>query len=80
MQCHLKSDIGRRRQSRDLGEMSMPEQAEIEAQGRRVVDLFSACASAPDDPQAARSADEALWRLEEMLAAQDRGEAPETEA
>ncbi|MEU8800814.1 hypothetical protein [Spirillospora sp. NPDC048819] len=44
----------------------------IEAQGRRVVDLFGACAAAPDDLAVARSADEALVKLEEMLVAADQ--------
>jgi hypothetical protein len=49
----------------------MSQQARIEAQGRQVVDLFTACGSSPDDLNVARSADEALLKLEELLIAAD---------
>jgi hypothetical protein len=42
---------------------------EIEAAGQRVVEAFGACAGAPDDLDAARAADDALDRLEELLTA-----------
>ncbi|WP_367323353.1 hypothetical protein [Streptomyces sp. HUAS ZL42] len=49
---------------------------EIETQGRKVVELFTACADAPDDLGAARAADAGLAELEEMLrAAADEGPA-----
>ncbi|MEU6578522.1 hypothetical protein [Streptomyces sp. NPDC046805] len=40
---------------------------EIEAQGQRVVELFTACAAAPDDLAAAERADAGLARLDELL-------------
>ncbi|MFC8538933.1 hypothetical protein ACFUJY_34135 [Streptomyces sp. NPDC057249] len=49
----------------------MAESAEIEAQGQRVVELFQACAAAPDDPAAAERADASLAVLDALL-----GEAP----
>lgn len=39
----------------------------IEEQGSKVVELFTECAAAPDDLQAAGAADEALKRLEDLL-------------
>ncbi|MFB9502202.1 hypothetical protein ACFFR6_34875 [Saccharothrix mutabilis subsp. capreolus] len=39
----------------------------IAEQGLRVVELFTACGSAPDDLDVARAADEALARLEVLL-------------
>jgi hypothetical protein len=41
---------------------------EVREQGQRVVEAFGACAAAPDDLDAAAAADEALDRLEELLA------------
>lgn len=40
----------------------------VQQQGARVVELFGAVGADPDDPVAAREADEALWRLDELLA------------
>ncbi|WP_199836078.1 hypothetical protein [Streptomyces sp. TP-A0356] len=48
---------------------------EIESQGRKVVELFTACAAAPDDLDAARAADAGLAELEELLRAAERGSA-----
>ena len=41
----------------------------VEALGREVVELFTACGGAPDDPAVARAAGEAMDRLEAALAA-----------
>lgn len=46
----------------------MVESAEIEAQGQRVVELFQACAAAPDDQAAAERADAGLAVLDALLA------------
>jgi hypothetical protein len=40
---------------------------QIADQGRKVVELFTECTAAPDDLDVARSADEALRRLEILL-------------
>ncbi|MEU3605694.1 hypothetical protein AB0E83_09605 [Streptomyces sp. NPDC035033] len=45
----------------------MAERAEIEAQGRLVVELFQACAADPDDPAAAERADAGLAALDALL-------------
>ena len=42
---------------------------EIAAAGREVVEMLGACAAAPDDLETGRAADEALMRLEQVLAA-----------
>ncbi|MEV4318100.1 hypothetical protein [Actinocrispum sp. NPDC049592] len=42
---------------------------EIAAAGQQVVDMLGACAAAPDDVETGRAADEALMRLERLLAA-----------
>ena len=34
----------------------------------KVLEMFAAVCGAPDDPGTAREADEALWRLDELLA------------
>ena len=48
----------------------MPDEPdEIAVAGREVVDMLGACAAAPDDRQTGRAADEALMRLERLLAA-----------
>lgn len=49
------------------GGEAMPD--EIAAAGREVVEMMGACAAAPDDLTTARAADEALMRLEQVLAA-----------
>ena len=41
----------------------------IEQQGLKVVELFTACAAAPDDRGAAEAADTALAELETLLRA-----------
>jgi hypothetical protein len=46
---------------------AMPD--EIAAAGREVVDLLGACAAAPDDLETGRAADDALLRLDRLLAA-----------
>jgi hypothetical protein len=46
---------------------------EIAAAGREVVDMLGACAAAPDDRATGRAADEALMRLEQVLAAATDG-------
>jgi hypothetical protein len=43
----------------------------IRLQGEEVVELFTACAAAPDDLEVARAADEALRYLEAALAAEE---------
>jgi hypothetical protein len=43
---------------------------EIAAAGQQVVDMLGACAAAPDDLETARAADQALLRLEHVLAAE----------
>ncbi|MBG0851748.1 hypothetical protein I2W78_07795 [Streptomyces spinoverrucosus] len=47
--------------------MSEENSEEIEVQGRKVVELFTACAAAPDDLAAAEAADAALAELEVLL-------------
>jgi acyl carrier protein len=42
---------------------------EIAAAGAEVVEMLGACAADPDDLETARAADEALMRLEQVLAA-----------
>jgi hypothetical protein len=42
---------------------------EIAAAGSEVVEMLGACAAAPDDLETGRAADEALMRLEQVLAA-----------
>jgi hypothetical protein len=42
---------------------------EIAAAGRVLVEMLGACAAAPDDLETGRVADEALMRLEQVLAA-----------
>jgi hypothetical protein len=39
----------------------------IEEQGQRVVELFTACAAAPDDLEAADRADAGMARLDQLL-------------
>ncbi len=41
---------------------------EIAAAGQEVVDMLGACAAAPDDLATGQAADEALRRLEQLLA------------
>jgi hypothetical protein len=48
----------------------MPDEPdEIAAAGREVVDMLGACAAAPDDVETGRAADDALMKLEQLLAA-----------
>jgi hypothetical protein len=47
----------------------MPSRDEIDAAGRKVVEMLGACAVAPDDLQTGRAADDALRNLERLLAA-----------
>lgn len=58
----------------------MPE--EIDEAGREVVEMLGACAAAPDDLETGRAADEALMRLDHVLAAiaADTGGGPERQA
>jgi hypothetical protein len=42
---------------------------EIAAAGQAVVEMLGACAAAPDDVETGRAADEALLKLERLLAA-----------
>ncbi len=42
---------------------------EIAAAGQKVVEMLGACAAAPDDLETGRAADEALMRLDHLLAA-----------
>jgi hypothetical protein len=49
------------------GGKAMPD--EIAAAGGEVVEMLGACAAAPDDLEIGRAADEALMRLEQVLAA-----------
>ncbi|CAL9538015.1 hypothetical protein SUDANB95_04135 [Actinosynnema sp. ALI-1.44] len=51
----------------------------IAEQGLRVVELFTACGSAPDDLDVARAADEALARLEVLLTEAETEPETETE-
>ncbi|WP_192809993.1 hypothetical protein [Actinomadura rudentiformis] len=44
------------------------ENDEIAAAGARVVEMLGACAEAPDDREVGRAADDALMRLERLLA------------
>ena len=60
--------------SREIKEIEMTEEneeiretREIEAQGERVVELFTVCAAAPDDLEAAERADAALAQLDNLL-------------
>lgn len=46
--------------------MDKPE--EITAAGREVVDMLGACAAAPDDVETGRAANDALMKLEQLLA------------
>ncbi|WP_217554514.1 hypothetical protein [Streptomyces sp. GbtcB6] len=49
---------------------------EVRRQGERVVEMFAACAAAPDDRAVAETADAELAALEELLtglAAEDAG-------
>jgi hypothetical protein len=48
---------------------------QIEAHGQKVVEMFGACAQAPDDLTVAAAADEALAALEKLLLAEDGGSA-----
>jgi hypothetical protein len=41
---------------------------ELMAAAIGVLELFAAVCGAPDDPETARQADAALWRLDDMLA------------
>jgi hypothetical protein len=41
---------------------------EIAAAGREVVDMLGACAAAPDDLETGRAADDALLKLDRLLA------------
>jgi hypothetical protein len=41
---------------------------EITAAGQEVIDLLGACGAAPDDIEIGRAADEALRKLEQLLA------------
>jgi hypothetical protein len=41
---------------------------EIAAAGREVVEMLGACGAAPDDVEIGQTADEALMRLEQLLA------------
>ena len=43
----------------------------IAEQGKKVVELFTRCSAAPDDLEVAKAADEALWRLESLLTAEE---------
>ena len=47
----------------------MPSRDEITAAGRKVVDMLGRCAAAPDDVETGRAADDALRKLEQLLAA-----------
>jgi hypothetical protein len=47
----------------------MSSKDEIDAAGRKVVELLGACAVAPDDIETGRAADDALRSLERLLAA-----------
>jgi hypothetical protein len=47
----------------------MPSRDEIDAAGRKVVELLGACAVAPDDLQTGQAADDALRNLERLLTA-----------
>jgi hypothetical protein len=47
----------------------MPSRDEVAAAGRKVVELLGACAAAPDDIQTGRAADDALRKLDKLLAA-----------
>jgi hypothetical protein len=48
----------------------MPDEPdEIATAGREVVDMLGACAAAPDDLETGRAADDALLRLDRLLAA-----------
>ncbi len=49
---------------------------EIAAAGREVVDLLGACAAAPDDLETGRAADDALLRLDQLLAAVETSSSP----
>jgi hypothetical protein len=49
------------------GGKAMPD--ESAAAGNEVVEMLGACAAAPDDLETGRAADEALMRLEQVLAA-----------
>jgi hypothetical protein len=42
---------------------------EIAAAGSEVVEMLGACAAAPDDTETGQAADDALMRLEQLLAA-----------
>jgi hypothetical protein len=42
---------------------------EIAAAGHEVVEMLGACAAAPDDIETGQAADDALMRLERLLAA-----------
>jgi len=47
----------------------MPSRDEIDAAGRRVIELLTACAVAPDDRETGQAADDALRNLERLLTA-----------
>ena len=46
----------------------MDEPEVITAAGREVVEMLGACAAAPDDVETGRAADDALMKLEQLLA------------
>lgn len=48
--------------------MPGPSDEELSSAAMRVLEMFAAVCGAPDDPQTAQEADEALWRLEGLLA------------
>lgn len=55
----------------------MPDEPdEITVAGQRVVEMLGACAADPDDVAVGRAADDALSRLEQLLAAAEQAARP----
>ena len=55
----------------------MPDEPEeIAAAGRKIVEMLGACAAAPDDVTIGQAADDALRKLEQLLASAERSSGP----
>ena len=54
--------------------MPAQDDEQLAAAALSVLEMFAAVCGAPDDPETARQADGALWRLDDLLATLGAGE------